>query len=191
MNPPPPVKVACRWAWFRRARSPGGIERRRPDRTRLSRSLSNGSNGCTTRRCSGASARHAGAATTHSPSQVEQRQGSCPLTTQAVGYEGIGGDQIVAAVRRGIPRIFRDFTTQGGGPGWHHYQVEGLVSLNGGYFPEPRGIRRYRRQALRRCGRAVGLNSWVVFLQFPEALTASVGSAHMFVAKTRRGWLAW
>ena len=26
-------------------------------------------------------------------------------------------------------------TTQGGGPGWHHYQVLGLLSLSGGYSP--------------------------------------------------------
>ncbi len=132
-----------------------------------------------------------GAATTHLTGQLG-RQGSCPATIQAGGYEGIRATaQIVAAVRRGVPRIFRDFTTQGGGPGWHHYQVEGLFSLNRGYLPEPRGIGRYRGDAIHRCGKAVASNSWVVFLQFPEAPMASVGSAHMLVAKTRHGWVAW
>lgn len=90
-----------------------------------------------------------------------------------------------------MPRLFRDYTTQGGGPGWHHYQVLGLLSLSGGYLPEPRAIVRYRREAARRCGRTVALNSWVVLLQFPEGPTASTSFGHMFVAKTRRGWVAW
>jgi hypothetical protein len=132
-----------------------------------------------------------GAATTF-PSRHVTRQRSCPATVQATGYQGIGATaQIVAAVRRGVPRIFRDFTTQGGGPGWHHYQVEGLFSLNGGYHPEPPGILRYRKIATQRCGRAVASNSWVVFLQFPAAPMASVDSGYMFVAKTRDGWVAW
>jgi hypothetical protein len=97
----------------------------------------------------------------------------------------------MAAVRAGVPRLFRDYTTQGGGPGWHHYQVLGLLSLSGGYSPEPRVLTRYRRVMMRRCGRAVAFNSWVVFLQFPEGPMASTSNAHMFVAKTRRGWRAW
>jgi hypothetical protein len=132
-----------------------------------------------------------GAATTRSTEPVA-RKSSCPRAIDAVGREGIRATaQIVAAVGNGVPRIFRDFTTQGGGPGWHHYRVEGLFSLNGGYYPEPRGIGRYRREALRRCGRAVALGSWVVFLQFPAAPMVSVSSAHMFVAKTHHGWVAW
>lgn len=98
---------------------------------------------------------------------------------------------MIAAVRGGVPRIFRDYTTQGGGPGWHHYQVLGLLSLSGGYSPEPQVITRHRRVVMRRCGRAVALNSWVVFLQFPEGPMASTSNAHMFVAKTIRGWRAW
>lgn len=132
-----------------------------------------------------------GAATTRSRRQLT-RQASCPQTIQARGYQGIRATaEIVEAVRRGVPRIFRDFTTQGGGPGWHHYQVEGLFSLNGGYYPEPLGIRRYRRIAIKRCGRTVAFDSWVAFLQFPTAPMASVSSAYMFVARTRRGWVAW
>jgi hypothetical protein len=133
-------------------------------------------------------------AATNRPSHQATRQGSgsCPKTVQTAGYEGIRATaEIVAAVRRGVPRIFRDFTTQGGGPGWHHYQVEGLFSLNGGYNPEPRGIRGHRQIAIHRCGRAVAFDSWVVFLQFPAAPVASVSSAYMFVARTRRGWVAW
>lgn len=132
-----------------------------------------------------------GAATTRSTAQVA-RQGVCPKTIQAGGYQGIRAtEKIVAAVRRGVPRIFRDFTTQGGGPGWHHYQVQGLLSLSGGYLPEPLAVTRYRREAARRCGRAVALNSWVVLLQFPEAPMASTSFGHMFIAKTRHGWVAW
>jgi hypothetical protein len=129
-----------------------------------------------------------GAATTRWIGQ-SARQSPCPTTIKADGRQGIRATfQIVAAVGRGVPRIFRDFTTQGGGPGWHHYQVEGLYSLTS---PEPRSIARYRREALRRCGRAVALGSWVVFLQFPEAPMASSSFAHMFVARTRHGWVAW
>jgi hypothetical protein len=90
-----------------------------------------------------------------------------------------------------VPRIFRDYTTQGGGPGWHRYQVLGLLSLSGGYLPEPRAVVRYRREAARRCGRTVALDSWVVLLQFPEGPMVSTSFGHMFVAKTRGGWVAW
>jgi hypothetical protein len=121
-----------------------------------------------------------------------ERQRSCPMTIQAGGYQGIrSASEIVAAVRQGVPRIFRDYNTQGGGSGWHHYQVLGLLSLSGGYLPEPRAIARYRREAARRCGRAVARNSWVVLLQFPEGPMASTSFGHMFVAKTGRGWVAW
>jgi hypothetical protein len=121
-----------------------------------------------------------------------ERQWSCPATIQSGGYQGIRAtSEIVAAVRKGVPRIFRDYTTQGGGPGWHHYQVLGLLSLGGGYSPEPRAVVRYRREAARRCGRSAARNSWVVLLQFPEGPMVSVSFAHMFVAKTRRGWIAW
>ena len=119
-------------------------------------------------------------------------QRSCPRSPVTVNDAGIGTTpKVVSAVRRGVPRIFRDFTTQGGGPGWHHYQVLGLVSLNGGYYPAIEGIDRYRREALRRCGRTVALSSWVILLQFPEAPMAANSFAHMFVAKTRHGWVAW
>ena len=133
-----------------------------------------------------------GAATTH-PTGRSGRQSSCPTAPKFSSGQGIRAtEQIVAAVRRGVPRIFRDFTTQGGGPGWHHYQVLGLVSLlEGAYYPEVRGIARYRREAVRRCGRDVALSSWVIFLQFPEAPMASSSFAHMFVARTPRGWVAW
>ena len=132
-----------------------------------------------------------GAASTHSTSRLGQ-QGPCPTVAKSIGGQGVRTTaQVVAAVRRGVPRIFRDFTTQGGGPGWHGYQVLGLVSLNGGYYPEMRGIARYRREALHRCGRAVALSSWVIFLQFPEAPMASSSFAHMFVAKTPHRWVAW
>jgi hypothetical protein len=131
------------------------------------------------------------AATTRGTAEVK-RQYACPSTIQSAGYQGIWAtSQIVRAVRAGVPRIFRDFTTQGGGPGWHHYQVQGLISLSGGYLPESRLVTRYRREAARRCGRAVALNSWVVLLQFPAAPIASTTFAHMFVAKTRHGWVAW
>jgi hypothetical protein len=94
-------------------------------------------------------------------------------------------------VRRAAPRVFRNYTTQGGGPGWHHYQVLGLDSLLGGYDPEARIVARYRREVLSRCGRAVAFNTWVVFLQFPEGPMISTSFAHMFVVKTHRGWVAW
>jgi len=117
---------------------------------------------------------------------------SCPMSPLTVNDAGIAtAPQVVFAVRRGVPRIFRHFTTQGGGPGWHHYQVLGLVSLIGGYYPAIQGIDRYRREALRRCGRAVALSSWVIFLQFPEAPMAASSFAHMFVSNTRNGWVAW
>ena len=120
------------------------------------------------------------------------RQRACPRSPVTVTDTGIATTgKVVSAVQRGVPRIFRDFTTQGGGPGWHHYQVEGLISLNGGFYPVLQGIARYRREALRRCGRAVTLSSWVILLQFPEAPMASSSFAHMFVAKTRSGWIAW
>jgi len=115
-----------------------------------------------------------GAATNHSTSRLARRS-SCPAVTESIGSQGIRTTaQVVAAVRRGVPRIFRDFTTQGGGPGGHHYQVLGLFSLNGGYYPEARGIARYRREAV-----------------FPEAPMASSSFAHMFVARTPHGWVAW
>ena len=94
-------------------------------------------------------------------------------------------------MRSGVPRIFRNYTTQGGGPGWHHYQVQGLLSLLPGYAHEPRVIARYRREVMDRCGRAVALNTWIVFLQFPEGPMASTSLAHMFVVRTPRGWRAW
>jgi hypothetical protein len=132
-----------------------------------------------------------GAATTQSRDR-SGRQTSCPTPAKSSSGQGLRTTmQVVAAVRRGVPRIFRDFTTQGGGPGWHHYQVLGLVSLNGGYYPEVRGIARYRREAIHGCGRAIALSSWVIFLQFPEAPMASSSFAHMFVAKTPQGWVAW
>jgi hypothetical protein len=92
-------------------------------------------------------------------------------------------------VRRAVPRLFRDFTTQGGGPGWHHYQVVSLLSLPAAYAP--RGIGRYRREAAARCGQNAAAKSWVVFLQFPEAPMASADTDHIFVAKTARGWVGW
>jgi len=117
-------------------------------------------------------------------------QRACPVTIEAGA--GIGTtSRVIAAVRAGVPRLFRDYTTQGGGPGWHHYQALGLLSLSGGVSPEPRVITRYRRDVMRRCGRAVAFNSWVGFLQFPEGPMASASNAHVFVAKTRRGWRAW
>lgn len=132
-----------------------------------------------------------GATIAPATSQAEPQR-SCPVTIQSGGYQGIRATSgIVAAVRKGVPRIFRDFTTQGGGPGWHRYQVLGLLSLSEGYLPEPRAVVRYRREAMRQCGRAVALNSWVVLLQFPAAPTVSSSFAHMFVARTRRGWVAW
>jgi hypothetical protein len=132
-----------------------------------------------------------GAATSHSTGRLGW-QSSCPTAPEFSSGQGIRTTaQIVAAVRRGVPRIFRDFTTPGGGPGWHHYQVLGLLSLNGGYYSEVRGIARYRREAMHRCGRDVALSSWVIFLQFPEAPMASSSFVHMFVAKTPHGWVAW
>jgi len=132
-----------------------------------------------------------GAATTTS-TRSAAGQRPCPVTARSPGDQGIRTTlRVIAAVRAGVPRLFRDYTTQGGGPGWHHYQVLGLLSLGGGYSPEPRVITRYRRVVMRRCGRAVAFNSWVVFLQFPEGPMASTSNAHMFVAKTRRGWRAW
>jgi hypothetical protein len=132
-----------------------------------------------------------GAATTQSTGRLG-RQNSCPTVAKMPSLQGIrSAGQVVAAVRRGVPRIFREFTTQGGGPGWHHYQVLGLVSLNGGYYPDVRGIARYRREAVRRCGKDVALSSWVILLQFPEAPMVSSSFAHMFVARTPRGWVAW
>ena len=119
-------------------------------------------------------------------------QPSCPRSPVTISDAGIGTTpKVVSAVSRGVPRIFRDFTTQGGGPGWHHYQVLGLVSLDGGYYPAIKGIDRYRGEARRRCGRTVALSSWVIFLQFPEAPMVASSFAHMFVAKTRAGWVAW
>ena len=87
--------------------------------------------------------------------------------------------------------MFRHYTTQGGGPGWHHYQVLGLLSLNQGYVPEPLVAARFRREVTRRCGRTVAANTWVVLLQFPEGPMASTSFAHMFVVNTRHGWTAW
>ena len=67
------------------------------------------------------------------------RQHSCPAAIQSGGHEGIRAtSEILVAVKKGVPRLFCDYTTQGGGPGWHHYQVLGLLSLSGGYLPEPR-----------------------------------------------------
>jgi hypothetical protein len=108
---------------------------------------------------------------------------------------GTPGDRHNRADRRGRasphPPNLRDFTTQGGGPGWHHYHVLGLASLFAGSVPGVvRGLSRYRREATRRCG-TVALRSWVVFLQFPEAPMASTSFAHMLVARTPRGWVAW
>jgi hypothetical protein len=132
-----------------------------------------------------------GAATTGGTAQARRQRG-CPSTIQSGGYQGISAtSQIVAAVRRGVPRIFHDFTTQGGGPGWHHYQVQGLISLSSGYSLESRLVTRYRREAARRCGRAAALNAWVILLQFPEAPMISTSFAHMFVARTPHGWVAW
>jgi hypothetical protein len=132
-----------------------------------------------------------GAATTGGTTQTRRQRG-CPSTIQSGGDQGISAtSQIVAAVRRGVPRIFHDFTTQGGGPGWHHYQVQGLISLSGGYSPESRVVTRYRREAAQRCGRAAALNSWVVLLQFPDAPMILTSFAHMFVARTAHGWVAW
>jgi hypothetical protein len=126
------------------------------------------------------------------PLDQSLREASCPSTARSLGAQDIRTTvRILAAVRAGVPRIFRDYTTQGGGPGWHHFQVLGLLSLSGGYSPEPRVITRYRREVVRRCGRAVAFNTWVVLLQFPEGPMASTSNAHMFVAKTRRGWAAW
>ena len=132
------------------------------------------------------------ASTTASGPAVRQR--TCPRPiARSPGDQGTGTtSRVIAAVRAGVPRIFRDYTTQGGGPGWHHYQVLGLLSLSfNSYDPEQGVIARYRRAAVRRCGRAVALDSWVVFLQFPEGPMASTSNAHMFVANTRRGWRAW
>ena len=132
-----------------------------------------------------------GAATTTS-TRPEARQHTCPVTARSPESGGIGTtSRVIAAVRAGVPRVFRDYTTQGGGPGWRHYHVLGLLSLAGGYSAEPQVTTHYRRAAIRRCGRAVAFSSWVVFLQFPEGPMASTSNAHMFVAKTRRGWRAW
>jgi hypothetical protein len=127
------------------------------------------------------------------PTERHTSDSVCPRGVLfAGGREGIATtSKIVAAVRRGVPSVFGDFTTQGGGPGWHHYQVEGLISLTGGYVPEPGGIARYRREAARRCGRTVARSSWLVLLEFPEAPMASVSSQHMFVTRTGKGWVAW
>jgi len=120
------------------------------------------------------------------------RHHSCPLTPRSAGSQDLrAASRIITAVRKGVPWVFRNYTTQGGGPGWHHYQVLGLDSLLGGDDPEARLVARYRREVLRRCGRAVAFNTWVVFLQFPEGPMASTSLAHMFVVKTHRGWVAW
>ena len=119
-----------------------------------------------------------------------ERQRACPVAVQA-GAGISTTSRLIAAVRAGVPRLFRDYTTQGGGPGWHHYQLLGLLSLSGGVSPEPRVITRYRRVVMRRCGRAVAFNSWVAFLQFPEGPMASASNARVFLAKTHRGWRAW
>jgi len=133
-----------------------------------------------------------GAATTRS-TRPAARQRTCPATiARSPDDQGIAAtSRVLAAVRAGVPKVFRNYTTQGGGPGWHHYQVLGLLSLSGGDSREPGVITRYRRAAMRRCGRAVALDSWVIFLQFPEGPMASTSNAHMFVAKTRSGWRAW
>ena len=93
--------------------------------------------------------------------------------------------------QRGRAAGVSNYTRQGGGPGWHHYQVLGLVSLIPGYLPEPGVIGRYRRQVMSRCGSAVAFNTWILFLQFPEGPMASTTLAHMFVVRAPRGWRAW
>jgi hypothetical protein len=71
--------------------------------------------------------------------------------------------------------------------------VLGLFSLSGGYYesPQPQVAGRYRRNLIRRCGRAVADNTWVVFLSFPEGPSAVYGQGHMFVVDSRHGWVAW
>jgi len=130
-----------------------------------------------------------GAATAPSSGKAVGR--SCPSAARSLGVQNTRTTlRIIAAVRRGVPRVFRDYTTQGGGPGWHHYQVLGLVSV-AGPLPNQVDVTRYWRQLMRRCGRAVAFNTWVVFLQFPEGPAADLSFAHMLVTKTRQGWVGW
>lgn len=132
-----------------------------------------------------------GAATAPSASKAAGGQ-TCPSTDRSASDQGIRTtSHIVAAVGRGVPRIFRHYTTQGGGPGWHHFQVLGLLSVGAGPRREQVDTTRYWRQVVRRCGRAVAFNTWVAFLQFPEGPMASTSFGHMFVTRTSRGWVAW
>jgi hypothetical protein len=98
------------------------------------------------------------------------------------------------ALKAQIPRVYANLKSMGQAA-WPHAQVTAFVRLNqlplgGGLLPTVRGLDRYKRFAIRACGRTAALASVLVFLQFPYCqIPCSFSWAYL--TPTRSGWHLW
>jgi hypothetical protein len=69
--------------------------------------------------------------------------------------------------------------------------IYGAVALRQDEFVPEFDYRFYMARPERACGKAVVNNSWVVFVELPDAPMASLYPALVYVARTPTGWRPW
>jgi hypothetical protein len=121
--------------------------------------------------------------------------GGCPREIREVAAFGPSRMiPVLRALKAQIPRVYAHLTSMGD-PAWPHAQVQALVRLNQlplgeSFLPPVRGLDRYKRFAVRACGRNAALASVLVFLQFPYCQNPCAFS-WAYLTPTRAGWHLW
>ena len=129
---------------------------------------------------------HAGA------SPPDRRLARCPHDARPIaGYEGIRTTTaVVRALRRDVPRAFRNLTSMGSAA-WPHYQVLAVFSLTNASGARLRSARSAWRHARELCGPSTASRSWSATLYFPYCQLPCAGPWTAYLAKTPRGWGLW
>ena len=126
-------------------------------------------------------------------SRAAKEKVACP-TAQNPGR--FPARKVAEAIRRELPRAFRDMNAQGQPNAWRDYFVIALFSLDPAFPPNPvsfppRLLDRYRSVAADRCGRTVAERSWVALIHFPNAAGALLGEGVAYLVRTPRRWRIW
>lgn len=107
------------------------------------------------------------------------------------GRQGIeSAVAMVAALRRDVPRAFRNLTSMGE-PAWPKYDVSALYSLVSGSAKEPAATHRAWLRARKLCGAETASRSWAVTLYFPLCQIPCAGPGTAYLARSPRGWSLW
>jgi hypothetical protein len=114
------------------------------------------------------------------PQKAAKKSDGCPNIADLVKPGPDAADEIQAA----LPKLIRK--TYGKDPHYKVWEAKRIISL-----ADPDSSP-YSDIAKQQCGEEVANQSWLVDLFFPEFLpSASLSQGHIFVAKTKKGWVAW